>query len=110
MEFVDKGDAGDVIVNTKECSKATRDSSPIFGQPSVFALSIQVVQLILMSEDIATKVDELADKNANSVDSEIRYMAYGARLRTALRASTRYVAYVWVFLPLSFVESDLFYL
>jgi fission process protein 1 len=40
------------------------------------------------------KVDVLVDKNANSTDSDVRYMAYGARLRTALRAGTRYVAYV----------------
>lgn len=40
------------------------------------------------------KVDELADTDADSTDSELRYMAYGARLRTALRAGTRYVAYV----------------
>ncbi|KAF4619739.1 hypothetical protein D9613_005380 [Agrocybe pediades] len=39
------------------------------------------------------KVVELADKDATTTDSDIRYMAYGARLRTALRASTRYVAY-----------------
>lgn len=39
-------------------------------------------------------VKELADSNADSVDSDIRYMAYGARLRTALRAGSRYIAYV----------------
>jgi hypothetical protein len=39
-------------------------------------------------------VDQLADQNVDSTDTEIRYMAYGARLRTALRASTRYIAYV----------------
>jgi hypothetical protein len=49
----------------------------------------------------ARKVDELAEKDVNTVDSDIRYMAYAARLRTAIRASTRYVAYV-SFLPLSF--------
>ena len=40
------------------------------------------------------KVNELSDRNADTTDSEIRYLAYGARLRTALRASTRYIAYV----------------
>jgi hypothetical protein len=40
------------------------------------------------------KVKELSDRNADTTDSEIRYLAYGARLRTALRASTRYIAYV----------------
>lgn len=45
-------------------------------------------------ENIQNKVDVLADKDADSVDSDVRYMAYGARIRTALRASTRYIAYV----------------
>ena len=40
------------------------------------------------------KVKEFSDRNANTTDSEIRYLAYGARLRTAIRASTRYIAYV----------------
>ncbi|KAF8974658.1 mitochondrial 18 KDa protein-domain-containing protein [Flammula alnicola] len=39
------------------------------------------------------KVEELADREATTTDSDVRYMAYAARLRTALRASTRYVAY-----------------
>ncbi len=43
------------------------------------------------------KVDELADKDADTVDSDIRYMAYAARLRTALRAGTRYIAYVCLY-------------
>jgi len=40
------------------------------------------------------EVKDLADRDADSVNSNIRYMAYGSRLRTALMASTRYVAYV----------------
>ena len=40
------------------------------------------------------KVKELSDRNADTTDSEVRYLAYGARLRTAIRASTRYIAYV----------------
>ncbi|KAF5388360.1 hypothetical protein D9615_000135 [Tricholomella constricta] len=40
-----------------------------------------------------TTVDHLADKDADTTDSSIRYLAYGGRLRTALRAGTRYVAY-----------------
>jgi fission process protein 1 len=40
------------------------------------------------------KVDELAERNADTTESDIRYLAYGARLRTALRAASRYVAYV----------------
>lgn len=38
-------------------------------------------------------VNQLADKDATTTDSEARYMAYASRLRTALRASTRYIAY-----------------
>jgi fission process protein 1 len=39
------------------------------------------------------KVTELADQNAATTDSSLRYAAYGARLRTALRAGSRYIAY-----------------
>ncbi|KAI0728780.1 mitochondrial 18 KDa protein-domain-containing protein [Fomitopsis betulina] len=39
------------------------------------------------------ELNSLADRDADSTDSEIRYMAYGARLRTVLRAGHRYVAY-----------------
>ena len=38
--------------------------------------------------------DDLADRGVDSTDTELRYAAYGARLRTALRASHRYFAYV----------------
>ncbi|KAG6335048.1 hypothetical protein ID866_4050 [Astraeus odoratus] len=42
----------------------------------------------------ATKgVDILADRNVDSTDTDVRYLAYGARLRTALRAAHRYIAY-----------------
>lgn len=40
------------------------------------------------------EVESLADSQADSTNSDLRYAAYGARLRTALRAGTRYVAYV----------------
>lgn len=43
------------------------------------------------------EVNELVDNNVDSTDSELRYMAYGARLRTALRAGSRYIAYVSYF-------------
>lgn len=46
------------------------------------------------TEKAQDQLDTLADSRADSTDSEIRYLAYGARLRTALRAGTRYVAYV----------------
>ncbi|KAK0453831.1 mitochondrial 18 KDa protein-domain-containing protein [Armillaria borealis] len=42
---------------------------------------------------IEEEVDHLTKDNVDSTDSDIRYLAYGARLRTALRASTRYIAY-----------------
>jgi len=45
------------------------------------------------TEKAQDQLDTLADSRADSTDSEIRYLAYGARLRTALRAGTRYVAY-----------------
>lgn len=45
------------------------------------------------------RVEQLAEQDVDSVDSELRYMAYGARLRTALRAGTRYIAYVSAFHP-----------
>jgi len=38
-------------------------------------------------------VDDLADHDVDSTDSQLRYMAYAARLRTALRSGSRYVAY-----------------
>jgi hypothetical protein len=71
--------------------KRTRDYLVIFG------CRFFVVRILMTSSKDDTTVvtiDELADKGADTVDSDIRYMAYGARLRTALRAGTRYVAYV----------------
>ncbi|KAF8843158.1 hypothetical protein BDN67DRAFT_924912 [Paxillus ammoniavirescens] len=46
-----------------------------------------------ISDKATQELTSLADKNVDSTDSDIRYMAYGARLRTALRASSRYIAY-----------------
>ena len=37
------------------------------------------------------ELTQLADQNADSTNSNARYMAYGARLRTALMAAQRYV-------------------
>ena len=45
-------------------------------------------------EATKSKADDLADNNVDSTETELRYAAYGARLRTALRASHRYFAYV----------------
>ncbi|KAG8901435.1 5'-3' exoribonuclease 2 [Tulasnella sp. 403] len=38
-------------------------------------------------------VNQAADKDVDSVDTNVRYMAYGSRIRTALRSATRYIAY-----------------
>ncbi|KAG9124764.1 hypothetical protein FRC07_010306 [Ceratobasidium sp. 392] len=46
-----------------------------------------------VTKEATDEVNQLADKDVDSVDTNARYAAYGARLRTALRASTRYVAY-----------------
>ncbi|KAI0796477.1 mitochondrial 18 KDa protein-domain-containing protein [Abortiporus biennis] len=46
-----------------------------------------------VSNQAKKELNQLADKNVDSTDSEIRYMAYAARLRTALRAGHRYIAY-----------------
>ncbi|RDB23267.1 Mitochondrial fission process protein 1 [Hypsizygus marmoreus] len=42
---------------------------------------------------VQSTVDKLAEKDADTTESDIRYLAYGARLRTVLRAGTRYIAY-----------------
>jgi len=47
-----------------------------------------------LSEKAQDEISSLVDRNVDSTDSDLRYMAYGARLRTALRAGTRYIAYV----------------
>lgn len=44
-------------------------------------------------QEAEAELQELADENVDSVDTNARYAAYGARLRTALRATTRYFAY-----------------
>lgn len=51
-----------------------------------------------VTEPAKRELDTLADQDADSTNSEVRYMAYASRLRTALRAGTRYVAYVRIFL------------
>lgn len=51
-----------------------------------------------MSESITQQaqdgINNLADRDVSTTDSELRYAAYAARFRTALRAGSRYVAYV----------------
>jgi hypothetical protein len=67
--------------------------------PLHFYWARKLVEYMTTSTDTVMKeaegeVKDLADRDANSVNSNIRYMAYGSRLRTALVASSRYVAYV----------------
>lgn len=37
--------------------------------------------------------EEIVDGQVDSIDTNARWLAYGARLQTAIRASTRYLAY-----------------
>jgi len=46
-----------------------------------------------VTEQARDTVDNLADDDADSTNSELRYMGYGARIRTAMRAAQRYIAY-----------------
>ncbi|KAJ7179412.1 mitochondrial 18 KDa protein-domain-containing protein [Mycena filopes] len=46
-----------------------------------------------VEDAVVEEVDALADQGADTTDSSVRYAAYGARLRTAVRAGTRYIAY-----------------
>ena len=46
------------------------------------------------ARDAKAEVDDLVKHDVDSTDSQVRYLAYGARLRTALRAGQRYIAYV----------------
>ena len=48
------------------------------------------------ARDAKAEVDDLVKHDVDSTDSQVRYLAYGARLRTALRAGQRYIAYVSV--------------
>jgi mitochondrial fission process protein 1 len=54
-----------------------------------------------MTEVAMETIDNLAENNVDSTDTSARYMAYGARLRTALRSAHRYLAYVCVSAPLA---------
>lgn len=38
-----------------------------------------------VTQVLQSEVDQLADENVDSTDNSVRYAAYGARLRTALR-------------------------
>ena len=47
-----------------------------------------------ITQQVKDEIKSLVDDDVDSVDSGLRYAAYGARLRTALRATSRYIAYV----------------
>jgi len=72
-----------------------------FPSSSEYSVSLPLkgryIALLPLIMSTAEKAQEhlkvLADSQADSTDSEIRYLAYGARLRTALRAGSRYIAY-----------------
>jgi hypothetical protein len=53
-----------------------------------------------ITEKAQDELTSLADRNVDSTDSELRYMAYATRLRTAVRAGSRYIAYVRFFASL----------
>ena len=57
-----------------------------------------------IGKQVKDEINSLVEKDVDSVDSDIRYFAYGARLRTALRAGSRYIAYVSVPLHSSHVR------
>jgi len=46
-----------------------------------------------ITQDAEKAIDDLADRGVDSTDSNARYAAYGSRLMTAVRSSSRYVAY-----------------
>ena len=66
------------------------------GGAASFRVPSKTIPALSMSatEKVQDQLDTLADSRVDSTDSEIRYLAYGARLRTALRAGSRYIAYV----------------
>lgn len=86
---------GDVTVRQSRMSWAVHVTPwmtclvAIFNSP----LPVHLSTMAASEKSFKGKVDILADQNTDSVDSDVRYMAYGSRLRTALRASTRYIAY-----------------
>lgn len=77
------------------CDDAASDNFKFFLVLVLVNYSFAMSATETMTEKAQSQIDELADKQVDSTDSELRYMAYGARLRTALRAGTRYIAYVW---------------
>ncbi|TCD71368.1 hypothetical protein EIP91_011139 [Steccherinum ochraceum] len=67
-----------------------RNSSVSFSPSTTMSASSSKPPVSVQATE---EINTLADKDADSTDSDIRYMAYGARLRTALRAGQRYIAY-----------------
>lgn len=46
-----------------------------------------------MSNKTETFTERFEEGNVDTIDTKARYLAYGARLKTALTASSRYLAY-----------------
>ncbi|KAG2183341.1 hypothetical protein INT43_006346 [Umbelopsis isabellina] len=61
------------------------------GEPSNSSTS--VVQTPKPEQRRKSLTEKVEDGQIDSVDTEARWLGYGARLRTAIRASTRYLAY-----------------
>lgn len=55
--------------------------------------STSVVQTPKPEQRRKSLTEKVEDGQIDSVDTEARWLGYGARLRTAIRASTRYLAY-----------------
>ncbi|KAI5122156.1 hypothetical protein M0805_007055 [Coniferiporia weirii] len=59
----------------------------------VFAMSLPGASKQPINMQAKDELNTLADRNADSTDSDVRYLGYFSRLRTALRTAHRYVAY-----------------
>jgi len=64
------------------------------GNPILVLATKMTTTTDTIVEKAESQVHSLADNDVDSVNTNVRYMAYGSRLRTALVASSRYVAYV----------------
>lgn len=109
---VGENDAGDVAVKTqmvRSGDHVIRSSAKrsLAGDAelvrSFFAICAVMASAEITVQAAVDKIDDFSDRDADTTDSDLRYMAYGARLRTALRAASRYVAYVCELLSVSFV-------
>jgi fission process protein 1 len=97
--FVGESDVSDVVVNSKERSSTRHVTHSYPFKYQIPFDSMASTETVVQAAH--GKVSDLAERNVDTTESDIRYLAYAARLRTALRASSRYIAYVSAtFLPL----------